>query len=49
MVASKRKPGEQVPELKYTRKFTGRAVKAGQKYSNGFVEPANGTRVFRLA
>lgn len=48
-VASKRKPGEMVDELQYTKKFTGRAVKAGQKYSNGFVESADGTRVFRTA
>ena len=41
--------GKQVPVLTYTKKFTGRAVKAGQKYSNGFVEAADGTRVFRTA
>lgn len=47
-VTSKR-TGQPTDVLQYTRKFTGRAVKAGQKYSNGFVETADGTRVFRTA
>lgn len=41
--------GEVVKVLKATRKFVGRAVVVGQKYENGFVEPANGVRVFRIA
>lgn len=47
MVTSKRN-GKQVPVLKYTRKFTARSVKSGQKYSNGFTETQDGTRVFRI-
>ena len=47
-VVSKR-TGQPTDVLQYTRKFTCRAVKAGQKYSNGFVETADGTRVFRTA
>lgn len=47
MQTSKRN-GKQVPVLKYTRKFTARSVKAGQKYSNGFTETQDGTRVFRI-
>jgi hypothetical protein len=47
-VISKR-TGQSTPVLQYTRKFTGRSVKAGQKYSNGFVESQDGTRVFRTA
>lgn len=44
-----KRTGKEVDVLQYTRKFTGRAVKAGQKYSNGFTEAADGTRVFRIA
>lgn len=44
-----KRTGLQTDVLQYTRKFTGRVVKAGQKYSNGFVETQDGTRVFRIA
>lgn len=47
MVPSKRKPGAMMEKVEYTRLFVLRAVKAGQKYANGFVEPADGARVFR--
>ena len=40
--------GETVPVTRQTRKFVGRAVHAGQKYDNGFVEPADAVRVFRV-
>lgn len=40
--------GETVPVLVPSRKFTIRAVKAGQKYDNGFVEKQDGARVFRI-
>ena len=39
--------GEAVPATEATRKFVIRAVTAGQTYSNGFVEPTTGARVFR--
>lgn len=40
--------GAVVPEMQVTRKFVIRAVTAGQKYDNGFVEPSNGARVYRV-
>lgn len=40
--------GKTVPVLVATKKFTLRQVTAGQKYENGFVEPATGARVFRI-
>lgn len=45
----KNRKGTLVPVLKPTRKFTLRRVTAGDKYENGFVEPASGARVFRTA
>lgn len=41
--------GETVPVLLDTRKFVLRSVTEGHKYDNGFVEPASGSRVFRIA
>lgn len=43
------KKGAVVPVLVVTRRFTIRAVTAGQKYENGYVEQATGARVFRIA
>jgi hypothetical protein len=42
--------GKVVPEIKLTRRFSLRAVKAGQTYAGStFVEQADGARVFRIA
>jgi hypothetical protein len=41
--------GEQVAKLSYTKRFKAFAVTAGHTYSNGFVEQADGFRVFRTA
>lgn len=41
--------GVAVPVLVTTRKFTLRQVTKGQTYSNGFVEKADGARVYREA
>lgn len=41
--------GKVVPVIVATRKFTILPVTAGQKYENGFVEKANGGRVYRIA
>lgn len=43
------KKGAVVPILVPTRRFTIRAVTAGQKYENGYTEAATGARVFRIA
>lgn len=45
----KNRKGVEVPVLVTTRKFTLRQVTAGQKYSNGFEEKADGARVYREA
>lgn len=45
----KNRKGVEVPETKNTRKFVIRAVTAGQKYDNGFVETAAGARIYRTA
>lgn len=41
--------GATVPVLKATRTFQLFLVVAGQKYANGFIEKADGSRVFRTA
>ena len=41
--------GVTIPILVATKKFTLRQVTAGKKYENGFVEKADGARVYRTA
>lgn len=40
--------GKVVPKLIPSRKFTQRRVAKGDRYDNGWVEPADGVRVFRI-
>jgi hypothetical protein len=41
--------GETVKVLEATKRFTLRRVNEGDKYPNGYIEPASGARVFRIA
>lgn len=42
------KKGDTVPVTSFTKKFSIRPVTKGHTYSNGFVEPEDGSRVFRV-
>lgn len=43
----KTRTGKMVPLTTPTKVFVSREVTAGQRYANGFTEPATGARVFR--